>query len=172
MNRKLLVSITGILCATCIGLAASAASATAATAHPTAPTGSLTASARLVHDNRQMTCADDLCNFVSANNNAVGVVDFKQSLASVSTVCVTFGFQGDLLDPGEAVNIQFDSTLDPMSVANSGATGLSLKTTCVDSLSRPDITTWFVNNGPKLKFSVFSAHGSEWLKSLDVSVTR
>lgn len=64
---------------------------------------------------------------------------FNGQYPAVSQVCVTFGFSGNLLDPGEKLNVSVAGAPVSQVLTNTGSTSLNSGTVCftdTDSLNR------------------------------------
>jgi hypothetical protein len=115
----------------------------------------------------QMTCALPLpavCDPASKGNNAVVRVVVPDRLRPVHQVCVTFHFEGDLVDPGEIV-----AFLSGGGFVNEGPTSLAERTSCFDRENQPDQTRLFADG--RQTMSVWMEEGSAYLASVDVVVT-
>ena len=82
-----------------------------------------------------MSCGETqprACLSSNAGNDAVITVNTPTRFASISTVCLTFHFAGDLVDTGE----QFGYLAGGGS-ANFGSTSLSQRTSCLETKTNP-----------------------------------
>jgi len=159
---KVLRGATAAVLVTTVAIAAWASPASAH--HPAVVTAK---KAAIQPHTNQMTCALPLpavCDPASKGNNAVVRVVVPDQLRPVHQVCVTFHFEGDLVDPGEIV-----AFLSGGGFVNEGATSLAERTSCFDRENQPEQTRLFTDG--RQTMSVWMEEGSAYLASVDVVVT-
>jgi len=159
---KVLRGATAAVLVTTVAIAAWASPASAH--HPAVITAK---KAAIQPHTNQMTCALPLpavCDPASKGNNAVVRVVVPDQLRPVHQVCVTFHFEGDLVDPGEIV-----AFLSGGGFVNEGATSLAERTSCFDRENQPEQTRLFTDG--RQTMSVWMEEGSAYLASVDVVVT-
>jgi hypothetical protein len=115
----------------------------------------------------QMTCTlllPFICDPASRGNDAVVHVVVPHHFRSVTEVCVTLHFQGDLVDPGETVML-----INGGGFENGGTTSLAERASCRNVQDQPEDTRLFEDGHQMM--SVWMEQGSAYLASVDVVVT-
>jgi hypothetical protein len=101
---------------------------------------------------------------ISVGEPAIGRVNVHMKFASVASVCFAFTFSGDLLDPGEELDITplraLPSGTGPGFI-NDGTTPQAERTLCLSSTYQPDLVALFTDgkeNGLEFSMRVGSVH--------------
>src|SRR5262245_61079761 len=114
----------------------------------------------------QMTCSLQLpavCEQGPGNKAVVQVV-VPDEFRPVQQVCVTFHFEGDLLDPGEVL-----AFLGGGGFVNVGSTPQTVRTLCLTREGQPDETRLFRDG--RQTMNVWMEQGSAFLSKVEVVVT-
>jgi hypothetical protein len=115
---------------------------------------------------RQMNCPftfPSICLRPSAGNDAVLQVLVPTHFASISTVCLTFHFTGDLFDAGDWL-----AFLGGVGFISTGGTSLTERTSCLDTNSQVEDTALFLDGHQTV--NVWMESGSANLSAVDVVV--
>jgi hypothetical protein len=109
---------------------------------------------------------------VGVGDAARGKVNVHTKFASVDSVCFTFTFEGDLLDPGETLFISplnAVSSLSGPGFSNGGTTPEAERTLCFEAAFQPDLVALFAE-GKEHELEIAMQTGSVQIASLEVTV--
>jgi hypothetical protein len=92
-------------------------------------------------------------------------INVRETFSSISVVCIEFQFEGDLLDPGEFLDMDFGPALGGFGFENVGSTPQGARTICTE---QPELLAAFLDG--RQDFEIRMESGSVTISSITVSI--
>ena len=101
-------------------------------------------------------------------STATGTARFRTDFASISSLCVTFHFARDLIDPGDEVEFSFEGQGGSFSYDPNTAASLSQVTVCIDE-NNSDVLALFLDG--ENDFTVLMLTGTAMLTRIQITAS-
>jgi hypothetical protein len=106
---------------------------------------------------------------VTTTHSVSGMGNVHMKFLSVEQACLVFTFSGDLLDPGDDVEITVDGSAAGGFARDPGSEPQATRTFCWSQIFHPAIVADFLDGKAKLKFTALS--GSVALTSVTLTIS-